>query len=201
MSEPQKVVGAIILAAGQSRRMGRPKLVLPWGDKTVIENVVNELLSAGISQIIVVTGGSNDLVEANLRSYPVRVVFNPDYSSGEMMESLKIGLQNAPEGWDACLIVLGDQPQIRSVVVCDLLNEYFSTCAGIILPSFRMKRGHPWLVGKEYWPELLEYRSPQSLRDFLSSHAQSIRYVNVDDVSVMLDLDTPEDYESQRPQS
>lgn len=201
MSDHQKVVGAIILAAGQSKRMGRPKLILPWGKKTVIESVVNELLRAGITQIIVVTGGSHDLVEANLRSYPVRIVFNPDYSTGEMMESLNIGLRNETEGWDACLIVLGDQPQIRSEVVSELLAEYSSTSAGIIIPSFRMKRGHPWLVGKEYWPVLMEYRSPQSLRDFLSIHAHFIRYITVDDVNVLLDLDTPEDYESQHPLS
>ena len=67
------------------------------------------------------------------------------------------------------------------------------------MPSFQMRRGHPWLVTRPFWNEILELKPPQSLRDFLNSHASEIQYVNVDTPGVLADLDTPDDYHRSRP--
>lgn len=201
MNKVPRPVGAVILAAGQSRRMGQPKLGLPWGNRTVIGQVVTELMAAGVHPIVVVTGGSREQVEQLLQGYPVFFLHNPDFLSGEMLESLQIGLRGMPGEPDACLVVLGDQPQIRSEVVGKILSEYLSIGQGIIIPSFQMKRGHPWLVDRELWSVINEYKSPNSLRDFLVDQASQIRYVGVDEDSILLDLDTPEDYEKRRPKS
>jgi len=192
-------VGAVILAAGQSRRMGRPKLTLPWGETTVIEHVVATIIDAGVSPIVVVTGGAHEQIESILAKYPVILVRNYEYKNVEMLESLQIGIRALPDEISACLVVLGDQPQIESVVVKEVICEFAATVADIIVPSYQMKRGHPWLISRKYWDELLAYRSPQSLRDFLQYHAQAIHYLIIDDQSILLDLDTPEEYDAQRP--
>jgi molybdenum cofactor cytidylyltransferase len=201
VNKDTQIVGAVILAAGQSRRMGQPKLVLPWGNKTVIEHVLDELMMAGVFPIVVVTGGSREKVGKILENYPVTLCLNPDYQISEMLESLKIGLYGMPSEPDACLVVLGDQPQIKRENVELVLSEYQSGNHRLVIPSFHMKRGHPWLVGREFWPIICGYKNPQTLRNFLSDHASLIHYVNIDDRSILMDLDTPEDYIRERPKN
>jgi CTP:molybdopterin cytidylyltransferase MocA len=118
-----------------------------------------------------------------------------------MLESCQIGLTVLPDTLTACLIVLGDQPQMRGENVRKILETYPITVDTLVLPSYSMRRGHPWLVGRKYWGDVMALRTPQSLRDFLRTHSDAIRYVMVDDDSILNDIDTPEDYASQRPMS
>jgi len=87
----------ILLAAGQSSRMKQAKLVMPWGNSTVIGKITRSFLKAGVKRIVVVTGGYRAEVEHELASYPVELVYNPDYGNGEMIDSLKIGIDALPE--------------------------------------------------------------------------------------------------------
>jgi molybdenum cofactor cytidylyltransferase len=192
-------IAAVVLAAGESKRMGSPKLVLPWGQNTVIGTVARTLEEAGLEDIIVVTGGSSSLVEASLEGHHVRILRNPDFVQSEMLASCQIGFQALDSQTEAALIVLGDQPQIEVWVVKSML-KLFEECEPIlIVPSYQMQRGHPWLVARELWPELLSLRPSQSLRDFLRQRASSITYLPVDSASVLQDLDTPADYERFSP--
>jgi len=190
------MITAIVLAAGQSRRMGKPKMLLPWGEITVLERVIQTLQTARLQEILVVTGGARAGVEALVHA-PVRAIFNPDYERGEMLSSVQVGLGEA--NGTAALIVIGDQPQVRIDSLELVLEEFARGKSSIIVPSYNMHRGHPWLVQKRYWSEILEMKSGESLRDFLNRHRDEIRYVNVDDPGVMQDLDTPEDYLKSRP--
>ncbi|WP_299028870.1 nucleotidyltransferase family protein [uncultured Thermanaerothrix sp.] len=194
-------IGAVVLAAGLSRRMGAPKLLLPWGERTVLEQVVVTLREGGVEDIWVVTGGYREQVENLLRALPflVHSVHNPDFSQGEMISSLKIGLKNLPQDFDAALIVLGDQPQIQKDVISRLLNLYAERKPMLIVPSYQMRRGHPWLVDRRLWDDLIELSAGQTLRDFLALHANEIDYLVVDTPSVIQDLDTPEDYARMKP--
>jgi molybdenum cofactor cytidylyltransferase len=192
----------VVLAAGLSRRMGRPKLVLPWGETTVIGRVVRVLAAAGLEEMWIVTGGSRLEVEAALAAEAVaglRTVFNPAYAGGEMAASLKAGLAALPGGVDAALVVLGDQPQIRPEVAAAVVAAYQGSRAALVVPSYRMRRGHPWLIDRSLWGLVRGLGPGQSPRDLLNEHAASIRYLPVDTPSVLLDLDTPEDYQAQRP--
>jgi molybdenum cofactor cytidylyltransferase len=190
---------AIILAAGQSRRMGWPKMLLPWGSGTVLSRVVEIFAEAGFNDILVVTGGAREQVEAEVMhlagQFPVRSVFNPAYAKGEMLSSLQRGLAAIPDGCSAALIGLGDQPQVEVRIVHDIVRAFDSSTAQIIVPSFERHRGHPWLVRSSLWPVLLELHSPQTPRDFLIAHEDAILYVNVDTPTILQDLDTPEDYQ------
>jgi molybdenum cofactor cytidylyltransferase len=193
-----KKITAIILAAGQSRRMGQPKMLLPWGGITVLGKVIETLQAAGLEDLVVVTGGAREQVEAIVGG-SAQVVFNVGYSNSEMLGSIQCGLGAIKPEAQAALICLGDQPQVRVGSVQVILQEYESTGASLIVPSYQMKRGHPWLVARELWNEILEMRSPESPREFLNHHAKEIKYINVDTPSILADLDTPEDYLKSRP--
>jgi molybdenum cofactor cytidylyltransferase len=179
--------------------MGRPKMVLPWGDTTVIGRVVSVLVEAGLEQILVVTGGACHDVENALRGMPAQTIFNPRFSQGEMIESLQIGLENSAAEAQAALVALGDQPQIQVAVVCAVLQAYREQGARLVIPSFKMRRGHPWLVDRALWPQIMAVNSPDTLREFLDRFSEHIEYVEIDEESILHDLDTPSDYDRERP--
>jgi molybdenum cofactor cytidylyltransferase len=193
------MIAAIILAAGQSRRMGQPKMLLPWGKLTVIEYVVVTFLNAGIEEIVVITGGARERVEKRIARYPVRGIYNKDYVNGEMLSSLQYGLRAMSHQVQAALIGLGDQPQVQERSVRSVCEAYLEKKPSLVVPSFQMRRGHPWLVARPLWDELLQMKPPASPRDFLNRHADEIHYVEVDTPSILADLDTPEDYKRSRP--
>lgn len=193
------MIAAVVLAAGMSSRMGRPKMVLPWGHSTVIAQVVSVLQAAGLDRIVVVTGGAEKEVAAALESLPVQLVWNPDYADGEMIRSLQVGLRALPAEIEAALMVLGDQPQIEVKVVKDLVAAYQERPAALILPSHGKRRGHPWVIARSLWGQVLALQPPASLRDFIRQQTDSIQYLVVDTASVLQDMDTPEDYQRLRP--
>ncbi len=194
-------IAAVVLAAGRSTRMGQPKMALPWGATTVLGQVVLELAKGGVDRILVVTGGDRETVEGILRilSLPPGValstIYNPDYAQGEMLSSLQTGLRAAGEGARAALVVLGDQPQIEAKVVGAILQAYAQSCPLLVVPSIHHRRGHPWLVDRSLWDEILAMSTSQTLRDFLQSHLGLIQYVEVDTESILMDLDSPQDYQ------
>ena len=193
------MISVIILAAGQSKRMGQQKMLLPWGRLTVIEHVVVTFLNAGIEDILVVTGGARERVEKAIDRYPVRKIHNMEYKNGEMLSSLQYGLRKVREDVQATLIGLGDQPQIQEESIRLICELYRKNKSELIVPSFRMKRGHPWLVARPLWNAILELKPPQTPRDFLNQYADKIQYVNVETPTILADLDTPEDYRNSRP--
>ena len=192
-------IAGVVLAAGLSRRMGQPKMVLPWGNRTVIGNVVGTLQTAGVQLITVVTGGTASLVEIALASYLVTTVFNPNYSNGDMLFSIQTGVASLPADVQAALVVLGDQPQIEVKTVRDMIDLYLQEKPLMIVPSFNMRRGHPWLIEKSLWPDIKKLAPPATMRDFIYQHNKLIRYLEVESPSVLNDLDTPEDYEKDKP--
>jgi molybdenum cofactor cytidylyltransferase len=193
------MISAIILAAGQSKRMGQPKMLLTWGKLTVIEHVITTFKNAGVEDILIVTGGAQEQVEKTIDHYPVRKIHNRDYAAGEMLSSLHCGLRTMPIKTEAALIALGDQPQILERSIRSICAAYLERKSRLIVPSFQMKRGHPWLVARPLWNEILALKPPESPRDFLNHHAGEIDYVNVDTPSVLADLDTPEEYQNAQP--
>jgi len=193
------LISAIILAAGESKRMGRPKMLLSWGKSTVLGQVISTFQEAGIENILVITGGAHEQVEQVIEQYGARSVFNNQFANGEMLSSLQLGLEAQSSQMQATLIGLGDQPQVQTgtvQLICEIFKQQKSR---LIVPSFQKRRGHPWLVERSLWQELLEMKSPQSPRDFLNGHANEIDYVEVDTASILADLDTPEDYQTSHP--
>lgn len=199
MTDPvddRRKIGAVVLAAGQSRRMGNPKMLLPWrGSRTVIGQVVSTLLEADIDPVVVVGGANYDRLQSALIGLPVRLAYNHRFAETEMLVSLQIGLQQLDLTTDAILIVLGDQPTLEIDVVRAVVEAYHRTHPHLVIPSYQMRRGHPWLIARGLWQELMALSIDSSLRDFLNKHADDITYVRVESPEILKDMDTPEDYQ------
>ncbi len=197
--EVQRPVGAIVLAAGLSKRMGQSKVLLPWTEnKTIIEHIVERLTRSRIDHITVVTGHRAAEVKQLVKPMGAKVVYNRAYKTGEMLSSLKAGLWAMPDNIAAALIVLGDQPRIQSKVIFQVLAAYAEGKSGIVAPSYQMRRGHPILISRRYWHDILALRGDKSPRDAINVYQDYISYVKVDTDSVLRDVDTPQDYDQER---
>ncbi|MBN1286499.1 MAG: putative selenium-dependent hydroxylase accessory protein YqeC [Anaerolineae bacterium] len=197
--EVRRRVGAVVLAAGRSTRMGRSKVLLPWDGRTVIASIVERLKAADLSEVVVVTGHEHAAVEGALNGLhglggaPVQLAHNPDYRSGEMISSFQTGLCALSEGTSACLLVLGDQPLLSPRVMWQVLEAYArGTGRSIVAPSFGRRRGHPVLFDRMHWPELLALKPGEAPRDLLGRYA--VYHVPVNSASILQDIDTPADY-------
>jgi len=205
-SKPPSQIAALVLAAGQSRRMGRPKMLLPWGGTTVLGKVIDTILRAGMADILVISGSENQQIESLALQLGVRSLFNPAYAQSDMLGSIQCGLRALASQSSAgqapapgALICLGDQPQIEATTVRLVRDTFLNTHANLVVPSYQMRRGHPWLVARPRWDDLLRMQPGRSPREFLNTYAGEIEYVTVNSRSVIEDLDTPEDYIRSRP--
>jgi len=191
------MVSALVLAAGLSRRMGTNKLLLPFGERTVLGQVVTLLAGCPLGEIIVVTGHEREKIEEMLRRYHgprgvLRFVYNPHYATGEMLSSIQAGLAALRSDCEAALIVLGDQPQIQQRVVEQVIAA--RAPGAVVIPSSNQRGGHPILIGRACWAEVLALPHTANLREVLRAHAGWVRYVEVDTETILRDMDTPEDY-------
>ncbi|MBN1563841.1 MAG: putative selenium-dependent hydroxylase accessory protein YqeC [Anaerolineae bacterium] len=195
--EIQRRVGAVVLAAGRSARMGRSKVLLPWDGRTVIESIVTRLITARIPEIVVVTGYRGGDVARALKKLPVRTVHNPGYMAGEMLSSLQVALGDLAQTTAASLVVLGDQPSLDGRVISRVMDAYATRQGGIVVPEHRGQRGHPVLFDRRFWPELLALESGAP-RDVMRRHPDHIAAVEVESDSILRDIDTPEQYRQER---
>lgn len=191
----RSVISAIVVAGGLSTRMGSLKQLLPYGKHTIIEQIVSVLLASSLGEVIVVTGHEREGVEAKLAAWPVRPIFNSNYQTGEMLSSIQCGLSALSSEVQAALIVLGDQPQLETSVIGRLIEAYQLGSGRLIIPNFKVRRGHPILVDQVFWPEILTLDLEKTLRDVIVTHADEIHYVAVETDSVLHDIDTPEEYQ------
>lgn len=197
--EVQRPVGAVVLAAGLSSRMGESKILLPWRDnRTIIEHIVEQLIKSRVDPIVVVTGHQATEVRAVLEKWDVQIVHNKAYQTGEMLSSLKVGLQAMSRETTAALMVLGDQPGIQPKIINKVLLAFAENQHDLVVPSFELRRGHPVLLGRRYWADAFALPVTATPRNLLNLHAEHIHYINVDTDSVLRDVDTPQDYERER---
>lgn len=186
-------VGAIVLAAGASTRMGEQKLLLPFWGTTVIAHIVRELHAAQVDAVHVVVGFEPHRVREALAGSRVNIVENPDYTRG-MLSSVRAGLASAPAHWTAALIALGDQPLIRARHVAALLDAHREVPDMLLVPGCEGRRGHPLLLPRRYWAEVAVQHGDTGLRGLLHAHADDTRILDLGADEVLSDMDTPEDY-------
>jgi molybdenum cofactor cytidylyltransferase len=191
------MIWAIVLAAGESRRMGRPKLLLPYGESTIIETVVGNVVRSRVDGTLVVLGGDRQGIEEKIRGLSVRTVINRAYKDG-MLSSVRRGLSSLPSSARAALFVLADQPDIPSAVIDSLINAYRSGRKGIVLPVYQNKRGHPLLIDLKYRGEIEALSPDIGLRGLIREHGDDVLEVRISSPNVLTDIDRPEDYERAR---
>ncbi len=190
---------ALVLAAGESRRMGEPKQLLPWGDHTIIEQIVSALARSPVDEIMVVLGHRTDEVKSKIElvtvAKPIATVFNPNYREG-MLSSIQAGMAALADDVRAAFIVLCDQPQLETTTLERLRAAFEQSGKGIVVPSHQMRRGHPLLIDvRKYREEILEIEGAPGLQKILRDHPDDILHVEFDDPSVLADVDTREEYE------
>ncbi|GMV93666.1 MAG: molybdopterin-guanine dinucleotide biosynthesis protein MobA [Candidatus Hydrogenedentota bacterium] len=190
------MIAAIVLAAGESRRMGRQKLVLPYGDKTVIEHIVSQVLTSEIAQTIVVTGHDVQAVEAALLGKPVTFVENPRYKDG-MLTSIRAGLQAVTPAAEGFMIVLGDQPSIDAPTIDQLIAGFRAVEKGIVVPLYEDDTGHPIIISMSYRGDVMTKFDDTGLRGLIYGHPEHVHRLPVQAPGVLRDMDTPEDYERE----
>lgn len=187
------MIWSVILAAGESRRMGTQKLLLPYGGTTVVEAVVRAALDSKVDAALVVVGSDRNKVREALRSYPVTFAVNRDYRLG-MLSSIQAGFNALPGEAEAAVLLLGDQPAIPSEVIDDLVCNYRENSRGIVIPVHAGRRGHPVLVTAAYKQEILGLDPSVGLRQLVRAHPEDILEVEVSSSAVLKDMDSPEDY-------
>lgn len=187
------MVWALVLAAGESRRMGKPKLLLPFGEKTIIENILDNIQRSRVDKILVVLGSHREEILSKIRARPVGTVVNYRYSEG-MLSSIQTGFEALPKDTAATLIYLGDQPLIPPSVANDLIEAYKQTQKGIVLPVYKTRRGHPILIDMKHRKEILNLSPEIGLRELMHNHPEEVQEVEVDTSHILKDIDNPEDY-------
>ncbi len=190
------MIWAIILAAGESKRMGEPKMLLPFGGKTIIEAVAESVVSSEVDGSLVVVGAEKERIEETIRDYGIKSVFNPDFQSG-MLSSVQCGFKAVPEGTRAVLVVLGDQPRISSGIINQLIQASKKTGKGIVLPVYEGERGHPVIIDMKYKEEVENLSPDVGLRGTVYSHPEDILEVKVDTASILMDIDDKTDYKRE----
>jgi CTP:molybdopterin cytidylyltransferase MocA len=185
-------IAAILLAAGRSRRMGAFKALLPFGDKTVIENCIDNLQLADVAPILVVLGHRALDVRNHLENSDVSFALNPDPES-EMGESIKLGIQKIPTTTKATFIALVDHPAVPPEVMTDLIKAW-QRGARLVVPDFAGRGGHPVLVDLSFREELLALDPARGLRALFDAHRSEVLRLAVPSPFVARDMDTWEDY-------
>ncbi len=189
----QSPVAAIVLAAGESRRFGQPKQLLPVGDKTMTQHMVDIVLDSPVEQVIVILGCQAAEIEATIADRPVQVVVNENWKSG-LSSSVWAGLSAVKPEAGAALFVLADQPGVTTDVIVRLIERYRQTRAPIVVPTHRGRRGNPVLFDRRLFAELLQVEGDQGGRQIIAEHIDNLEEVEVETEAIFTDIDTPGDY-------
>ena len=186
-----KPAGALILAAGMSRRMGSFKPLMEFQGETLIGRVVRSLREAGASPIFVVVGCRAGDIRAHLAGEDVRFVENPDYASTQMFDSVKIGLAQAVKECGRILITPGDAPLLSVPIIRRVMEEE----APLVRPVYKGRPGHPVLLSGDAARMLCLYQGEGGLRQAMESLPGPMTEIPVEDEAVYMDADTPEEFE------
>jgi molybdenum cofactor cytidylyltransferase len=193
----EKNIAAIVLAGGYSSRMQRFKPLLPLNGTTVIENVIRNFQQSGITSITVVVGHNAAALMEGVKGLGVQVVFNSRYAEG-MYSSVVAGVGSLNAHTDGCLLTPADMPLVRRSTVTRVCDAFCNSDASVVYPVFRKRRGHPILISSRLFPAILSGDGAEGLRAVLAQYDQQARTENVLDEGVLIDLDTPADYEKAK---
>jgi molybdenum cofactor cytidylyltransferase len=187
------MLSAILLAAGESKRMGELKQLMPLGESTIIEQAIDNLLASAVDETIVVLGHKAEEIKKAIAAKPVKMVVNPYYQEG-MSTSIIAGLKPVSSQAQAVMLALGDQPLVDSQTINRLIAEFHSHDKGIALPAYKGRRGNPVIFAIKYKAELLALKGDIGGREIVQRHPEDVLEVAVDSESVITDIDTREDY-------
>jgi molybdenum cofactor cytidylyltransferase len=187
------VISAIILAAGTSSRMGKPKLLLPFKGRSIIRVVAENVLASLVDEVLVVTGCYSNEVTGAIKDLPVRIVNNPDYKKGQGT-SLATGARWLSPETEAFLVFMGDQPLISPAIINSLINEFRKNKRPALRPVYNGQPGHPVIFDCSLISQVKLLQGDEGARKVLGNLRKDQVEFSVPYPEVVFDVDTPEAY-------
>jgi molybdenum cofactor cytidylyltransferase len=189
------MIVAVILSAGESSRMGRPKALLPIDGETFIERIVGALARTRVGKIIVVLGHDAETLKRRLEHLAVTFLVNADYKSGQL-SSLQTAVRRlqSDQECDGMLVHLVDHPYISSKLVDMMIERFYASNKLIVVPRCQGKRGHPVIFSRALFAELLNAPLDQGAKAVVNTHRDETLEIETDDPGIAVDIDTPELY-------
>jgi molybdenum cofactor cytidylyltransferase len=189
------MINAIILAAGESKRMGKPKSLLRFEDKTFLEQIISVLQRSLVDKVTIVLGAKAETIQRSIDLSGMDMVINKDYRKGQL-SSLIAGLEKIPPETEAILVCLVDNPFITTTIVDRIIGTFRQTKGAIVVPAFNNKRGHPALFAKSLFKEIVNAPAEEGARSVVYSNEDKLVEVETSERAVLVHIDTPEDYRS-----
>ena len=193
------MISAIVLAAGESRRMGKQnKLLLPIGGEALLVKLVKSVCASDVGQVLVVIGHEAEKIRLELNNFPLSFVYNPNFSEG-MTTSIKFGVKEVSPDCDGFLICLADMPFINTSEINKLIHPYVQNRIKekrlIVVPVFQGHRGNPVLFSSEFRNDILEHKQESGCKGVIINNSESVKEIEMDDDNMLLDVDTLDDYQ------
>jgi molybdenum cofactor cytidylyltransferase len=189
------MIAAVVLAAGESRRMGMPKPLLRFGDKTFLDQILSTLSRCEVDMITVVLGSQAGAIRASTDLSRVNVVVNENYQGGQL-SSLIAGLRSVLDETDAILLCLVDNPFITPEVIGRIIAAFRESHKPIVVPVFNGRRGHPTLFGAAVFDELLDAPAGEGARHVVNADRARVLEIEIAEPRILARINTPEDYTS-----
>jgi molybdenum cofactor cytidylyltransferase len=190
------MIAGVVLAAGLSRRMAQPKLLLALEGKPILRHAVERMLAGGVDEAVVVVPPGHQAIAAALAGLAVRLVVNPNPEAGQGT-SIAAGIAALSRDAEAALIALGDQPRLPPTVIPALIAAFRRGGRAIAAPRYRGSQGNPVLFGLQVFSELHALGGDRGARSVIEKEASRVAWVDFD-LAMPEDIDTPEDYERLR---
>ncbi|MCU4174844.1 nucleotidyltransferase family protein [Marinilabiliaceae bacterium N1Y90] len=172
--------------------MKQQKMLLPFSGCSVIENVCKASIFSEVKLTIVVSGSNGTQIQQAIKDLPIQIVHNAEFEKG-MLSSVQAGVEEAKE-YDAFFILPGDQPFITSPIFDQLISTYQSSDKGLIVPTFKGKKGHPVLINSSYAEQIMHLDHNIGLRQLFHENQTDIQLLELDSDEILIDIDHPEDY-------
>jgi molybdenum cofactor cytidylyltransferase len=189
------MIVAVVLSAGESSRMGRPKALLPIDGQIFIEKIVGALKKSSVAKVIVVLGHNAEEMRRHIQHLPIEILINPDYKLGQL-SSLQVAVRSLEKeaDCDGMLVHLVDHPYVNTELVETMIKRCEETAKLIIVPRYNGKRGHPVIFSRKLFKELLAAPMDQGAKAVVDAHRADTLEIDTEDEGITLDIDTPELY-------
>ncbi|HET8524387.1 MAG TPA: nucleotidyltransferase family protein [Thermomicrobiales bacterium] len=187
------MISGVILAAGSSTRLGRPKQLLVLHGEPLLRHVVRNAIASNLDDVVLVLGCDAEHIADAIGEWGQRVVINPDYADGQST-SLRHGLANIDPQAEAVLFLLGDQPGVTPAIINAVLARFRETGGPIVAPTYGGTRGNPILFSRQFFPDLARITGDQGARAIVRAHQNDVVTVPVSDGQPPQDVDTDADY-------
>jgi molybdenum cofactor cytidylyltransferase len=190
------MIVAVVLSAGESSRMGRPKALLPIDGQTFIERIVAALKQTKVGKIIVILGHNARELQSKISHLPVEILINTDYKLGQL-SSLQLAVRYLQPDLDCdgMLVHLVDHPYLAPALVEEMIRRFYETKKRIIVPKFHGKRGHPVIFSNALFDEILSAPTEEGAKAVVNAHRAETLEIETEEEGIAVDIDTPELYQ------